>query len=100
MVSLLAVYSDRETIVDAFPVVIAIRENFKALRSPSHAFGEYWLRGKGSLAPLAAVAPLTRPARPPVVGNCRTDVCGSGFLARRPHPVSKWSDASSAWEHQ
>lgn len=30
-------------------------------------------RVKGSLAPLAAVAPLTRPARPRWSGNCRSD---------------------------
>jgi hypothetical protein len=41
-------------------------------------------RVNGSLAPLAAVAPLTRPARSRVVGNYRSDVCGNGFLATDP----------------
>lgn len=55
-------------------------------------------RVKGSLAPLAAVAPLTRPARSRVAGNYRSDVRGDGLVAEPPDRVSKWSDVSSAWE--
>jgi hypothetical protein len=72
------------------PIVVA-----PAFNSPG-ALG----RVKGSLAALAAVAPLTRPARSRVVGNYRSDECGGDLVARPPDPVSKWSDASSAWEHR
>src|SRR5687767_6562135 len=54
-------------------------------------------RVKGSLAVLAAIAPLTRPSRSPVVGNYRSDMGSEGFVARTPDTVSKRSYAPPAW---
>jgi hypothetical protein len=62
-----------ERAIDAWIPFINIRGEQEAEHRGEHPFPEALRRVKGSLAPLAAVAPLTRPARSRVVGNYRSD---------------------------
>jgi hypothetical protein len=53
-------------------------------------------RVKGSLAPLAACAPLTRPARSRVLGNCRSDDRTEPGPVRRNNVPETWSRVSAS----